>query len=74
MQSPPGQVAHSRADTFLSAILGGSIGAILGMRCFRHKTRHRSFVVGMPLILMLQVLLAVGFLIWYRSGIRLLPL
>lgn len=59
---------------FLSAILGGSIGAILGMRCFRHKTRHRSFVVGMPLILMLQVLLAVGFLIWYRSGIRLLSL
>ena len=58
---------------FLSAILGGSIGAILGMQCFRHKTRHRTFVVGMPLILILQVLLIVGFLIWYRSGIQLLP-
>lgn len=57
---------------FLSAILGGSVGAILGMQCFRHKTKHRKFVVGMPLILVLQILLTVGFLIWYRSGIELL--
>lgn len=43
---------------FLSAILGGSIGAILGMQLFRHKTRHRSFVLGMPAILALQVAIA----------------
>ena len=42
---------------FLSAILGGSIGAILGMQIFRHKTKHASFVVGMPCILILQILL-----------------
>ena len=43
---------------FLSAILGGSIGAILGMQLFRHKTRHRSFVLGMPAILAAQVVIA----------------
>ncbi len=39
---------------FLSALLGGSIGAIAGMQIFRHKTKHRYFVVGMPVILILQ--------------------
>lgn len=42
---------------FLSAILGGSVGAIAGMQLFRHKTKHRKFVVGMPLILAVQILL-----------------
>lgn len=45
---------------FLSAILGGSIGAILGMQLFRHKTRHRSFVLGMPAILAAQVVIALA--------------
>ena len=40
---------------FLSASLGGSVGAIAGMWLFRHKTRHWYFVVGMPAILALQV-------------------
>ena len=42
---------------FAIAILGGSIGSILGMQLFRHKTKHRSFVIGMPLILFLQALI-----------------
>ena len=42
---------------FLSAILGGSVGALVGMSLFRHKTRHRPFTVGMPCILILQILL-----------------
>lgn len=45
---------------FLSAILGGSIGAILGMQLFRHKTKHRSFVIGMPAILVAQVVIALA--------------
>lgn len=45
---------------FLSAILGGSIGALLGMYLFRHKTLHRSFRLGMPAILIAQLLLAGG--------------
>lgn len=44
---------------FLSAILGGSPGAILGMYLFRHKTRHIQFVVGMPVILLVQIVLGV---------------
>ena len=41
---------------FLFAIFGGSIGSIAGMYTFRHKTRHWYFVVGMPLILILQLI------------------
>ena len=44
---------------FGSALLGGSIGAILGMYTFRHKTRHVSFTLGMPAILIAQVALAI---------------
>ena len=43
---------------FLSAIIGGSIGAILGMQIFRHKTKHASFRIGMPCILLVQLALA----------------
>lgn len=47
------------ATLFLFAIMGGSIGAILGMYTFRHKTRHWYFVYGMPAILILQIALIV---------------
>jgi len=40
---------------FLSAILGGSIGAILGMHLFRHKTKHWYFLYGLPAILLVQI-------------------
>lgn len=43
---------------FLSALLGGSVGAIAGMRKFRHKTKHWYFKFGMPAILILQLALA----------------
>ena len=43
---------------FLLAILGGSVGAILGMRVFHHKTLHRRFRYGLPAILVLQLALA----------------
>lgn len=42
-----------------SAILGGSIGALLGMYAFRHKTRHLKFTLGVPAILIAQIALAV---------------
>lgn len=47
---------------FLAAILGGSIGSILGMQIFRHKTRHTAFVIGMPCILVIQIILAILFM------------
>lgn len=40
---------------FLISILGGSIGSIAGMYTFHHKTKHWYFVIGMPLILIVQV-------------------
>lgn len=48
---------------FLSAILGGSIGAIAGMYICHHKTRHWYFVIGMPAILIVQIAL----IVWIRS-------
>lgn len=43
---------------FLSALIGGSIGAIASMFAFRHKTKHLSFVLGLPAILLLHLALA----------------
>ena len=40
------------------AILGGSIGALAGMYLFHHKTRHPKFAIGIPAILVLQIVLA----------------
>ncbi len=45
------------ATLFIVAIIGGSIGSILGMYAFRHKTKHWYFVYGMPLIFVLQLIL-----------------
>ena len=42
---------------FLLVILGGSVGGILGMYLFRHKTRHWYFKWGFPAILVAQILL-----------------
>lgn len=43
---------------FLPVLLGGSLGGILGMAVFRHKTKHSKFVLGFPLILLLHLALA----------------
>lgn len=42
------------------AVVGGTIGAFVGMQVFRHKTKHAKFVIGVPLIFILQVAL-----IWF---------
>ena len=45
------------ATLFIVALIGGSIGSILGMQVIRHKTRHWYFVFGMPSILAIQIAL-----------------
>jgi uncharacterized membrane protein YsdA (DUF1294 family) len=45
---------------FIIAIIGGSIGSIIGMRVFHHKTRKWYFVYGMPFILFLQILAVIA--------------
>ena len=52
---------------FLTAFIGGSVGALIGMYLFHHKTRHRSFAIGMPLILTLQIIIV---LLLYFSPIH----
>ena len=43
------------------AVIGGSIGAWLGMRVWHHKTMHKKFQLGIPLIIVAQIAL----MIWY---------
>lgn len=38
----------------LAALAGGSLGAIAGMHVFRHKTQHRRFATGLPLVFFLH--------------------
>jgi uncharacterized membrane protein YsdA (DUF1294 family) len=52
---------------FLIALLFGSLGMLIGMYTFHHKTRHLSFSVGIPLILAVQVLLIVFLCSWHSS-------
>lgn len=47
---------------FLVSLIGGSIGTLLGMYVFRHKTKHWYFVIGMPLILIIHIILVVKFI------------
>ena len=42
------------------ALIGGSVGCIMGMYTVRHKTKHKHFVIGMPVILLAQ-----AFLFWF---------
>ena len=49
--------------------LGGSVGALLAMRAFRHKTLHKAFRFGVPLILAVQIIVPFG--LWlYVTVIR----
>ena len=48
----------SEGTLLLSAALGGSPGFLLGMLLLRHKTKHKKFVIGVPLILLAQITLA----------------
>ena len=48
------------------AAIGGSLGAILGMRLFRHKTKHPKFSVGLPVILVIHIVL--GILLYVKTA------
>ena len=53
---------------FLLAVLGGSLGALLGMHVFHHKTKHWYFRLLIPLILLLQI--AVPVVLWlHKNGV-----
>ena len=47
----------SEATLLMLAVIGGTIGALLGMQVWRHKTMHKKFKYGLPLILLAQIAL-----------------
>ena len=53
----------SEAALLWLTVAGGSIGALLGMKVWHHKTMHKKFKYGLPAILLLQVALA-GFILY----------
>lgn len=53
---------------FIIALLGGSLGSLIGMRFFHHKTRHWYFVYGIPAILIIQVVTV--FILVFHSPIE----
>lgn len=48
----------SEATLLWLAVLGGSLGAWLGMRAWHHKTQHKKFRYGIPLIIIAQIAVA----------------
>jgi uncharacterized membrane protein YsdA (DUF1294 family) len=57
----------SEATLLTLAVIGGSIGALLGMKIWHHKTMHKKFKYGLPLILLVQIVL-VYFSIHFTSN------
>lgn len=49
------------AHLFFIALIFGSLGSIIGMYLFHHKTKHLKFTIGMPLILFIQVIISYKF-------------
>ena len=53
-------------NLLILAVVGGSVGALLGMYLFRHKTLHRVFRVGVPVIMAVQLLLAAAITLYWN--------
>ncbi len=53
-------------NLLIAAAIGGSLGAYLGMHIWHHKTRHRIFQIGVPLLLILQILLFFILYVWFH--------
>ena len=49
----------SEKTLILISLFGGSIGMLIGMSSFRHKTKHKKFTIGIPLILLMQICLVI---------------
>ena len=52
---------------FLLSITGGSLGALLGMKLFKHKTKHWYFKYGIPFILIVQIILTAYVTVRFRD-------
>lgn len=54
-----GKKRISEKTLFLSAILGGGFGGILGMYLFSHKTKKTAFILGLPLIAIINMVIVI---------------
>ena len=61
LKAKQGSWRISEATLLILAAIGGSIGALLGMKVWHHKTMHKKFKYGLPLILIIQIIL-IGYL------------
>ena len=53
-------------NLLLMAAFGGSIGVLLGMKVWHHKTLHRKFKYGVPAILALQIIVVLGLFVYFH--------
>ena len=67
-----GKFRISEAALIWAAVFGGSVGALLGMFIFHHKTTKKKFLIGIPLILFIHIVLAVWYIFFSNIRIRLL--
>ena len=51
------------------ALMGGSVGAFLGMRLFHHKTKHIKFYVGVPAIFIIEMVIAIIIIVKFQVTI-----
>lgn len=47
-------------NIFIMAFIGGALGVLLGMKAFHHKTLHKKFKIGIPALLVLNIIIIVG--------------
>ncbi len=59
------RISESCLMTF--ALLGGSVGSLLGMYLVRHKTKHPKFTIGVPVILIFETIAIIWFYIHFFS-------
>ena len=57
LKAKQGSWRISEATLLILAVIGGSIGALLGMKIWHHKTMHKNFKYGLPMILLAQIAL-----------------
>ena len=63
IKAQQGKWRISEKSLFIVSIIGGSVAMYISMRLFHHKTKHKRFMIGIPLIIVLQ--LAAVFAAWY---------
>ena len=57
----------SERTLFLAAILGGSVAELVTMKIIRHKTLHKRFMIGLPAIIIVQIIIIA--VVLYKPGL-----